>query len=143
EARGEGATTAGLLDKLEDARFPGLALGHRVGGAVKDDHSRARVGERLGGPDDVVGELPQRSRPLAGHAQARGVHADPRGGIALELHLGGGVAGRDNETDARRRRRHRKAPWVTVRHGGPGYRGGYRAGEGAVKAATRGPRRAP
>src|SRR5215475_13185003 len=81
-----------------------------VGRAVEDDDARARVGQDLRGPGDVVGQLAQRPEPLARHAQPGRVHADPRGSVALELYLGRGVAGGDDETDARGRRGHLGPP---------------------------------
>src|SRR6266542_4801921 len=110
EAGRQGGTAAGLLDELQDARFAVPALGHRVGRAVEDDHARARVGERLRGFRDVVGELAQGPGPWPGHAQTCRVHADARGSIALELYLRGGVARGDDEADALG---HRSAPCAT------------------------------
>ena len=108
EARGQGAAAAGLFHQVEDAGLAVLALGHRVGGAVKDDHARVGVRERLRGLDDIASQFAQRPRIFAGHTQARGVNADPSRRVALELGFGGGVAGGDDEADPLGG--HRRAP---------------------------------
>ena len=76
---------------------------------MEDDDVAFRIGQRTGCALDVVAERRQRPVPFAGHLQAGHVNAELGRRKVPQLRLGQPIARRDDEPDARERRRQKAA----------------------------------